>query len=98
MRPVPAFDEHRKPLFDTLTGEVLTEDKCGVVVQKREGLLTDKEFEQVAYDLTNFLVYLGEPSRLQSEELGLKVLLFIVLFGVFAYLLNKEYWREIGGH
>jgi len=92
----PAFDENNKPLFDTLTGEALTEEKCNTVVQKTKGQLSEKEFERVAYDLTNFLVYMGEPSRLQSEALGLKVLLFIVLFGIFAHLLSKEYWREIG--
>ncbi|MBJ7549535.1 cytochrome c1 [Marinomonas ostreistagni] len=91
----PAMDEHGKPKFDTLTGDILTEEQCNVVVQKTEGQLTEAEFDQVAYDVTNFLVYMGEPSRLQAESLGLKVLLFIVLFGIFAYLLNKEYWREI---
>ena len=91
----PAHDEHGKPLFDTLTGDVLTEEKCNVVAQKTKGQLTDDEFEQVIYDLTNFLVYMGEPSRLKSESLGLKVLLFIILFGIFAYLLNREYWKDI---
>ncbi|MCZ2723056.1 cytochrome c1 [Marinomonas sp. 15G1-11] len=91
----PAHDEHGKPLFDTLTGDVLTEEKCDVIAQKSKGQLSDDEFEQVVYDLTNFLVYMGEPSRLQSESLGLKVLLFIILFGIFAFLLNKEYWKEI---
>lgn len=91
----PAYDEDHKPLFDTLTGDALTVEKCGIVAQKTEGSLSEEEFEQVVYDVTNFLVYMAEPSRLQSEALGLKVLLFIVLFGVFAFLLNKEYWREI---
>lgn len=79
-------------------GESLSEQECGIIVQKTEGQLTEDQFDQVAYDITNFLVYIGEPSRLQSESLGVKVLLFIVLFGIFAYLLNKEYWREVGGH
>lgn len=91
----PAHNASGKPLFDTLTGDVLTTEQCNVVVQKTEGQLSEAEFEQLVYDLTNFLEYMGEPSRLQSESLGLKVLLFIVLFGIFAYLLNKEYWREI---
>ena len=91
----PAHDEHGKPLFDTLTGDALTEEQCDVISQKTEGQLSEDEFEQVAYDLTNFLAYMGEPSRLQSEALGLKVLLFVILFGIFAFLLNKEYWREI---
>ncbi|MBM6549875.1 cytochrome c1 [Marinomonas ostreistagni] len=91
----PALDEHGKPKFDTLTGDVLTEEQCNVVVQKTAGQLSEEEFDQLAYDVTNFLVYVAEPSRQEAESLGIKVLLFIVLFGIFAYLLNKEFWREI---
>lgn len=91
----PAYDEDHNPLFDTLTGDALTVEKCGIVAQKTEGSLSEDEFEQVVYDVTNFLVYMADPIRLESQALGLKVLLFIVLFGVFAFLLNKEYWREI---
>lgn len=58
------------------------------------GALTDEEFKTAMLDLVNFLEYTGEPSRLQSERIGKWVLVFIIVFGVFAYLLKKEYWRD----
>ena len=57
--------------------------------------LSPKEFEQAVYDLTNFLAYVGEPSKLHAQALGPKVLIFILLFGIIAYFLKREYWRDI---
>lgn len=59
------------------------------------GELAPAEFEKVVYDLTNFLAYVGEPSRLKAQALAPKVLIFIFIFGVMAYLLKREYWRDI---
>jgi ubiquinol-cytochrome c reductase cytochrome c1 subunit len=46
-------------------------------------------------DLTNFLVYLGEPAKLVRYQIGLYVLIFLAVFLVFAYLLKKEYWKDV---
>ncbi|MFC3092810.1 cytochrome c1 [Alteromonas sediminis] len=59
------------------------------------GSMSPEEFDQAMHDLVNFLEYTGEPSRLQSEAIGKWVLVFIVVFGIFAYLLKKEYWRDV---
>jgi len=47
------------------------------------------------YDLTNFLVYLGEPALMDRKRIGVYVLIFIGIFFIFAYLLNREYWKDI---
>ncbi len=69
------------------------------VVDKLEivepGKMTSKEFDRAMLDLTNFLVYLSEPAQLKRKELGLWVLTFLVLFFIVAYLLKKEYWKDI---
>ncbi len=59
------------------------------------GKLTTDEYDQTILDLVNFLEYSGEPSRLQSEKIGKGVLIFICIFFVFAYLLKKDYWKDV---
>jgi len=59
------------------------------------GSLSPEEYDRMVRDLTNFLAYAGEPMKLERRRLGLYVLGFlIVLFGL-AYLLKKEYWKDV---
>lgn len=60
-----------------------------------DGKLTTDEYDQTILDLVNFLEYTGEPSRLQSHNIGKGVLIFILIFFVFAYLLKKDYWKDV---
>jgi ubiquinol-cytochrome c reductase cytochrome c1 subunit len=59
------------------------------------GSLTPEEYDTTIRNLVNFLEYTGEPTRLKSEAIGRGVLIFLVIFFVFAYLLKKEYWRDV---
>jgi ubiquinol-cytochrome c reductase cytochrome b subunit len=59
------------------------------------GTLNAEEFDVVVYDLVNFLYYLGEPSRLDRERMGIFVLLFLAFLLVFVAMLNREYWKDI---
>jgi ubiquinol-cytochrome c reductase cytochrome c1 subunit len=61
----------------------------------KPGTMTVEEFDQVARDLTAFLSYVGEPVQTQRKQLGMWVLLFLAVFTVLAYLLKKEYWKDI---
>ena len=60
-----------------------------------EGNMEPEAFDQAMYDLTNFLVYLGEPALMDRKRIGVYVLIFIGVFFIFAYLLNREYWKDI---
>lgn len=60
-----------------------------------KGEMSPGEFEQMLSELVNFLVYVGEPSQAKRQSMGKYVLLFLLLFCVVAYLLKKEYWRDI---
>jgi len=53
------------------------------------------EYEQVSRDLTNFLVYVGEPIQLKRQQMGWKVLLFLAVLFVLTYLMKKEFWRDV---
>lgn len=52
-------------------------------------------FEVSMLDLTNFMTYATEPTRLERESLGVKVLVFLFLLLIPAWFLNKEYWKDI---
>ncbi|WP_163560906.1 cytochrome c1 [Halomonas sp. NO4] len=78
--------------LDPLTGKY---QSCNVLQVTQPGTMEPDEFEEAVYDLTNFLAYVGEPSKLQAQTLGPKVLIFIFIFGVLAYLLKREYWRDV---
>ncbi|GGE91723.1 MULTISPECIES: cytochrome c1 [Pseudoalteromonas] len=59
------------------------------------GEMSDDEYDRAARDLTNFLAYVGEPSRLESEAIGIKVIGFLVILFILAFMLKKEYWRDV---
>lgn len=54
-----------------------------------------ENYQTTVRDLVNFLAYLGEPIKTYRQALGVKVLIFLAIFFVFAYLLKKEYWKDI---
>lgn len=58
------------------------------------GELSPEEYDQLVYDLTNFMYYVAEPSRAEREQIGIYVLLFLAFFYVFAWLLGREYHKE----
>jgi ubiquinol-cytochrome c reductase cytochrome c1 subunit len=79
-----------------------TETRQGVEVETvdhlelaQPGSMTPEEYDAFVADLVNFMVYLGEPVQNERRSLGVKVLIFLVIFFVFAYLLKKEYWKDV---
>ncbi len=60
-----------------------------------EGTLSAKEYDRLVSDLTNFMVYAAEPIRLKRTELGAKVILFLIIFTFLAYLLKREFWKDV---
>ena len=62
---------------------------------ERPGTMSKEKYDEAMRDLTNFLVYLGEPAKLERYRIGVFVILFLLVFLVFAYLLKKEYWKDV---
>ena len=62
---------------------------------KRAGTLNAAEYRTVARDLTNFLVYMGEPAKLVRYKVGFWVLVFLAVFYLLARAMYKEYWRDV---
>lgn len=81
--------------YDTLTGQEVTEERDNVLYLAEAGTLSAEEYDKVVYDLVNFLVYVSEPIALERQRIGWWVLLFLAIFFVPVYMLNKEFWKEV---
>lgn len=68
---------------------------CGRIVEGSTGSLSTEEYNNAVYDLVNFMTYMGEPAAVKRKRLGGYVLLFIAVFFVFTFLLNREYWKDV---
>ena len=75
-------------------GEVEKHEAQRLVLEK-PGSMSAAEYDRMVADLVNFMVYLGEPSRKFRIDLGIYVLMFLGVMFVFAYLLKKEYWKDV---
>jgi ubiquinol-cytochrome c reductase cytochrome c1 subunit len=59
------------------------------------GSMTQEEYDGFVRDTVNFLDYAGEPVKAKRQSLGVFVTLFLLAGFVFAYLLKKEYWKDV---
>jgi ubiquinol-cytochrome c reductase cytochrome c1 subunit len=64
-------------------------------VPEGAGTLSSKEYHRMTRDITNFLTYASEPIRPVRERMGVWVILFLLVFLGVAYLLKREYWRDV---
>jgi len=66
-----------------------------VLPEGQQGTLSESEYHRVTRDITNFMAFMAEPVRAKRQEIGVWVIGFLVVFTVLAYLLKREYWRDI---
>jgi ubiquinol-cytochrome c reductase cytochrome c1 subunit len=59
------------------------------------GRLSQAEYEAFVRDTVNFLDYVGEPSQAARRSLGVWVVLFLLVFTWLAWLMKKEYWKDV---
>ncbi|MFO8155133.1 MAG: cytochrome c1 [Pseudomonadota bacterium] len=86
----------KKPVYETHTDEEGEEHRERVGFEYiTEGSMTPAEYDRAARDLTTFLSYVGEPAQLVRYQLGVWVIGFLAVFGFIAYLLKREYWKDI---
>lgn len=86
----------QEPVYETVTDEDGHEHKVLEGLELEEaGTESPAEFDRTVRDLVNFLAYMGEPFKHERKALGIKVLLFLLVFFVVAYLLKKEYWKDV---
>ena len=74
---------------------VIREQLADLEVDPGTGSMTAEEFDQAAYDIANFLHYVGDPGRQERHRIGVWVLVFLAGLFVLATLLNREYNKDV---
>lgn len=82
-----------KPEIDPMSGLEVGGSGCKSFASK--GSLSEAEYDTAVKNLVTFLAYVGEPSRVKAESIAPYVLVFLLVLFVFAYLLNREYWKDV---
>lgn len=81
---------------DPLTGDPVQDEQCDVlVVEEDTGTMTEEEYDETVRNLVAFLAYSADPIKLERQRIGVYVLLYLAVLFVFAYLLKREYWRDV---
>jgi len=56
---------------------------------------TEASVEQMSRDVTNFLQWAAEPEMEARKRMGLKTLIFLMVFTAFMYLAKRNLWRKL---
>ena len=56
---------------------------------------TENSLEQLAKDVTTFLVWSAEPELEERKSLGIKVLLFFVVACLFVFIAKNRLWKSV---
>jgi ubiquinol-cytochrome c reductase cytochrome c1 subunit len=84
--------------------EVATAGEGGQITRERQfdhfeqlapGRLSADEYDRFVRDTVNFLDYVGEPTQTARRALGVWVVLFLLVFTWLAWLVKREYWKDV---
>jgi ubiquinol-cytochrome c reductase cytochrome c1 subunit len=59
------------------------------------GSLSAAEYDGFVRDTVNFLDYVSEPTQTARRALGVWVVLFLLVFTWLAWLVKREYWKDV---
>jgi len=63
--------------------------------QVTPGKMKPQEFDENMADLVAFMAWMAEPVQLERKRIGVIVLMFLAVFTLLAWRLNKAYWKAI---
>lgn len=75
-----------------ITGDKIETRK---LVLEQPGAMSRVEFDRYVGDLVNYLVFMSEPAQTDRKQWGVVVLFFLAGFFVLAFLLKKEFWKDV---
>ncbi len=86
----------QKPVYKTVKdANGKTKQVISGLEAATKGTMSPEEFDATVRDLVNFLAYLSAPYQQKSHRTGFWIILLLILFTVSAYLLKREYWKDI---
>jgi ubiquinol-cytochrome c reductase cytochrome c1 subunit len=90
----------KKPVYKSIEkqgedGKATTEQVFDHFEQVAPGRMNAEEYDAFVHDTVAFLAYVGEPAQLQRHALGIWVVLFLLVFTWLAWLMKKEYWKDV---
>lgn len=89
----------KKAVYRTETTTVEGKEKSEQVFDHFEviapGRMSLAEYDAFVRDTVNFLDYVSDPSQTQRHQLGVWVVLFLLLFTWLAWLVKREYWKDV---
>ncbi len=56
---------------------------------------TEATEQQMAKDITNFLAWAAEPHLEARHKIGFKVIIYLIIISILAYLSMKRLWSRI---
>ena len=65
------------------------------VLEDIQSELSEEEYDRYIADITNFLTYVSDPSAEIRKQLGIYVILFLLIFTAFAYLVYREFKKDL---
>jgi ubiquinol-cytochrome c reductase cytochrome c1 subunit len=81
--------------LEGLKGAVFTKDALDHFEPLASGRMSLAEYDGFVRDTVNFLDYVSEPTQLERRQLGVWVVLFLLVFTWLAWLVNREYWKDV---
>jgi ubiquinol-cytochrome c reductase cytochrome c1 subunit len=78
-----------------VAGKTVTEKEFMHFELSTPGRLKPAEFDGFVRDTVNFLDYVGDPTQATRHNMGVWVVLFLLVFTWIAWLLKKEYWKDV---
>lgn len=84
-----------EPIYKTETVDGRSRQKVVGVGAAQGGQLSAEAYDRLVRDLVSYLAYTAEPMKQQRQHIGLWVMAFLLLFLFLAWMLKKEYWKDV---
>ena len=56
---------------------------------------TEASLEQISHDISAFLMWAAEPHMVERKQAGLRNILFLGIFAVMLYFVNRRIWKKV---